>query len=111
MTQIDKLYVIVRKDLKPGLQLSQSCHAAMHFYFDYPKLTEDWIKNSDFIVILNIEDEQKLQELLKTANKLNIAASAFYEPDLNNELTAIALAPCQMSKKLCRGLPLALKTF
>ena len=30
----DKLYIIVRKDISAGLQISQSVHAAFHFYKD-----------------------------------------------------------------------------
>jgi hypothetical protein len=33
----------------------------------------------------------------------------FREPDINNEITAIAVEPSEKSRKLCSNLPLALK--
>jgi len=43
------------------------------------------------------------------ASDRGIKISIFREPDLNNEITAIALDPSEASTKLVSNLPLALK--
>lgn len=47
--------------------------------------------------------------LLHCAKTQELDCAAFYEPDINNELTAIAIAPSKLAQKLTSGLPLALK--
>lgn len=91
------------------MQLSQSCHAALHFMLEYRAITEDWMTNSDYIVILNIENEQELYQLVERAKEHDIKVSIFREPDVDDQITAIALEPGIKSKKLCSNLPLALK--
>jgi hypothetical protein len=51
-------------------------------------------------------DEKELNDLVLKANGLGIKFAVFYEPDLNNELTAIALEPGKHSGKLCNGMKL-----
>ena len=108
-SQNDKLYIVVRKDLPPGLQLSQSCHAALHFMRENRDITEQWMLISDYIVILNIENEAELARLSEEATQRNIKFSSFREPDIDNQATAIALEPGIKSKKLVSNLKLALK--
>jgi peptidyl-tRNA hydrolase len=100
---------VVRKDLPPGLQLSQSCHAALHFMREHRDITEEWMSISDYIVILNIENEKELMQLVDKAKEHDIKVSIFREPDVDDQITAIALEPGIKSKKLCSNLPLALK--
>lgn len=59
--------------------------------------------------MLSVENEAELIDLIDKADQANIEWSAFYESDLDYELTAIALAPGNKSKELCKGLKLALK--
>lgn len=84
-------------------------HAAFRFADEWRYTTQKWLDNSEYICILEIENESQLKELLQRARELDIPNSSFTEPDFNNSLTAIALAPCPESKKLCSALPLALK--
>ena len=99
----------MRKDLPPGAQLAQACHVAFRFATEYKHATNDWMDNSEYICILAAENEAALTELLRRAAELYIPNEGFREPDLNDSLTAIALAPGIESKKLCSNLPLALK--
>jgi peptidyl-tRNA hydrolase len=103
------LYIIVRKDISAGLQLSQACHSAFHFSQQHPEITSQWMTESDYICILNIDSEEELIKIIQKASQEDIKHSIFKEPDINNEVTAIALAPGQKSKKLCANLKLALK--
>lgn len=103
------MYVIVRKDLNPGAKIAQSCHATFSFSQEYPEITKQWINNSNYIVVLETDNEKKLSDLLDQAQKLNIPASQFREPDLNNSMTAIVLSPGTITKKLVSNLKLALQ--
>lgn len=67
------------------------------------------MKNSNYICILEAENEQSLINLLEKAKSREIANSYFQEPDFENTVTAIALAPGEQSRKLCSNLRLALK--
>lgn len=99
----------MRKDLTPGAKLAQSVHAAFRFADDWRYTTQKWMDNSEYICILEAENEEKLNNLLEKAVQENIPSSFFREPDFDNSLTAIALGPCAQSKKLCSNLPLALR--
>lgn len=72
-------------------------------------LEKEWHLNSNHICILSAKDEVDLFKLKKNLDKKHIAYSIFREPDLNNELTAIALEPA--GKKLVSSYSLALKEF
>jgi peptidyl-tRNA hydrolase len=103
------LYVIVRSDLDPiGYQIPQAGHAITQFIFDHFDIAKNWHETSDYLVVLNIDNEEKLIELLNKANELNIKSSAYREQDLDMQYTAIALEPGIKTKKLCQNLKLAL---
>ncbi len=92
-----------------GDQLAQSCHCCFQFSHDHPHLAERWLKESNYICILEIDNEPELVKLWEQAIALDIPASRFIEPDFDDSLTAIALAPGPKSKKLCSQLRLAMK--
>jgi peptidyl-tRNA hydrolase len=95
--------------LAPGAILAQSCHVAFRFADEYRYATNKWMDNSEYICILEIDNEAELVKLWEKSKQENIPSSSFVEPDYNNSLTAIALAPGPKSKKLCSNLKLALK--
>ena len=107
MKKGDKLYVVVRKDLKPGIQLAQALHAALHFAADYNIMFQKWMNVSDYICVLHIDNEEELQKLLNKAHGKGITCASFREPDLDDALTAICLEPGNRSKSLCKNLKLA----
>lgn len=87
----------MRSDLSPAQICVQSCHAALeagHAFYD-PK-TQD----HPHIIILSVLDESAL---LKVASKLfynGYEFRKFKEPDIGNELTAIACRPVCGDKRL-----------
>lgn len=95
--------------MRPGLQIAQACHTLRQFVEEHPQTDQVWFKGSQFLVVLSVPNEQSLYDLKKLADNQGILTSAWKEPDLNNELTGIALAPGSASSKLCSQLPLALK--
>lgn len=76
---------------------------------EHPEIGKMWFDKSNYLGWLSVANEQELHRLVQEAILHNIPFSVFREPDINNEVTAIALAPCQKAKKLCNRLQLALK--
>lgn len=112
MTQVksgDKLYIVTRADLSAGYQGVQGIHAAIQFAFENPDVNKEWFEKSNYLGFLSVHNEQELQLLIQKAYERNIKCSVFREPDIDNQITAIALAPGEQTKKLCSRLPLALK--
>ncbi len=102
------LYVVTRRDLLPEVQAVQSAHAAIDFQHEWPGIANGWHKHN-YLVFVSVEDEEGLAALNRKAMKRGLATTAFYEPDLNGSLTAIALEPGEQSRRLCRGLPLTIR--
>jgi len=98
--------VIGRKDLSIGMQAVQSGHAAIQFQHEHPELAKNWFHNSNYLIFLSVNNEEELKSLIDRAITQNITVSVFREPDINNEITAIALQPCDESRKFTSGLPL-----
>jgi peptidyl-tRNA hydrolase len=105
----DKLYVVVRGDISPGMQLAQAIHAKDEFTHKFPNINQAWYDQSNYICVLQVADEYSLAALESEATRLEIKYAYFCEPDLDHELTAIAFEPGDASKKLCKELRLALK--
>lgn len=107
---MDRLYIVVRGDLPPGLQAAQAVHAAFQFYQAHPEITEKWLVDSNYLVILAVPDEDTLIRLYTEANMgRDLRALMVREPDLGDEATAVALEPGEGSQALCAQLPLALR--
>ena len=81
-----KLFVIVRKDLNPSQMAVQAGHAVaeylLHSHFSR------W-KNKT-LIYLGVKDLRKLEHLKYKFERDSIEYSEFREPDLDNELRALA---------------------
>jgi hypothetical protein len=84
-------------------------HALRQFTADHPEIDRQWFEQSNYLGLLSVADEKELTDLIEQATYHNIPFSVFREPDVDNQITAIALAPGTKSKKLCSRLPLALR--
>lgn len=87
----------------------QSIHAAVQFGMEHPEVHRVWFEVSNYLGLLSVANELALYQLIDKARELGIKCSVFREPDIGNEITAIALEPGTKAKKLCSNLPLALK--
>jgi len=105
--EMDKLYIVVRNDLEHGLQAAQACHALREFGEEHPEIDKKWYEDSKNIVILQAPSETDLHKLVATAQREEIPHAGFREPDLNDVLTAVALAPT--AGRLLSNLPLAMR--
>jgi peptidyl-tRNA hydrolase len=103
----DKLYLVTRRDISPGYQAVQSCHAIRQFSEDHPEIDDVWFKASNYLALLSVEDEVELTQLLEKAQDMGLRCSSFFEPDVN-QITAIAIEPHPKARSLCSELQLAL---
>jgi len=97
--------------LSAGYQATQSAHSLAEFSIEHPSLYQEWYKHSKALTLLSVKDEHHLLYLIKQLTEKNIPLSIFIEPDIKNQVTAIAIAPSLEAKKICSSLPLALKEY
>lgn len=108
VTADKRLYVVVRNDLLPGLQISQSIHAKDDFTHEHPEEEKRWRDTSNTIIILSGTSDQ-LYSVISKALTHDVKYSRFKEPDLDYQVTAVALEPGEKTVEIVRGLPLALR--
>ena len=91
-----RLYVLTRNDLGLAYQAVQGAHAVAQFVLDYPN--SEW--NNGYLIFMAEKDEDELKEWrghLQFDNdevyddRKKVFFSLYYEPDLDNQLTAIAV--------------------
>lgn len=104
-----KLTVVTRRDISPGYQAVQSIHAGIQFQHEFPKIAKQWHNESNYLAMLSTEDESSLIYIIEKCHERGLSVSVFREPDIGNQITAIAIEPSSRTKKICGSLPLALK--
>lgn len=92
------LYVVVRRDLKPGLKLAQACHATRALSLEHPREAV-----GENLVVLEC-DGGELARVAELAEE-SCTVVRFFEPDLGGELTAVAFGTG--ARRLLSCLPLA----
>lgn len=93
-----------------GQKSVQSSHAAINFCFEYRNKASPWWQDSNYLVLLEVENEKELGKLIDKCKMNLLDVSIFREPDLGNVITAIAIEPSEITQKLCRKIPLLFKT-
>ncbi len=105
------MVTVTRKDIFPGYQLVQTAHAAAEYIIKHRDESEKWSRDSNSIITLSVKNLNDLQNLSEKLKNLGIKVAEFYEPDIENQLTAIALLADNEIRKKLSYLPLALKEF
>ena len=103
---MDKLYVIARKDLPPGLLCAQAIHAAVDFQYQHQESAGSWHQGSNTVVVLETPDQESLRGIILRLEHELLPVTVFTEPDLGNEVTSIAFITSGDIRWL-RDLPLA----
>lgn len=101
-----RLVTVTRTDIPEGYQAVQSTHAAIDFIFEHPTRAGPWHKESNTLVMLTVKDTKGLQHLMRKCDYLRLAYTAFREPDIGNQLTAICIEPHPETYKMVSKLPL-----
>lgn len=83
------MYILVRNDLSPAQKAVQSGHAIIEATRNY--LTKD--SNHPSVIICVVKSEAKLQKCCEELSERGIQFKEFREPDIGNQLTAIASKP------------------
>jgi len=81
----NRLYVLVRKDLSESQQAVQAGHAVAEFLLNNPKT--DWRNGT--LIYLGVSGES---DLWKWKDRLGDGCIEFREPDIGNQITALAVA-------------------
>ena len=98
--------MVSRRDLSIAQQAVQSGHAAIDFQYQHPTEAGKWQKESNYLVFLTVADESELIKLISKAILSGIKHTVFREPDIDNQITAVAFEPTEASKKLTSSCPL-----
>ena len=90
-----RLYVLVRKDLPKSYQAVQAGHAVAEW------LLCDQTWQNETLVYLGVDDENELLNWKERLDFKNSKYAEFREPDIGNQLTAVAvLTDGKIFKKL-----------
>lgn len=92
-------------------QAVQSAHAAIDFVIKYPELSLIWHNKSNYLVVLSVKSQECLNSIINQLEKTNLKFISFVEPDLNNEITAVAIEPGDISRRLCSRFGLAFREY
>lgn len=86
-----RMYHLVMYNLSPIQQGIQAYHAGIEYYRKYEKLEFDrWADNDKTVIILNGGTSIDMEKHFDTLCQMNVDASYFKEPDLNNSMSAIS---------------------
>lgn len=92
-----KLYIVTHKELSTSQQAVQAGHALAEFLLRGPKTF--WSNGT--LVYLGVDNRKQLELLQRKLDMEDIPYVKFVEPDMNNEVTAIATDVfCKPLKKL-----------
>ncbi len=82
-----KLYVLTRNDLPIQYAAVQAGHGVAQYLLDNPGSA--W--HNEYLIFLAVKDERELDKVLFRLKYKKAKVSIFKEPDLDNQLTSIAV--------------------
>lgn len=110
-SQITKLTTVTRKDLPFGVKVAQSCHSVAEFSYHNRDTFDEWIENSNYKICVETENEKKLIQLFFKLLEKGAKVTAFFEPDLGDQMTAFTFANNEELNKYTKYLPLVGKNM
>lgn len=100
-----RLYILIRNDLSNAQKAVQAGHAIAQWMIEHHSKKE-W--NNNTLIYLTIPNEQDLTDWFEIAKMKQLQCSCFREPDMNDQMTAIAILADEKSKKMFAKLPMML---
>lgn len=101
----NRLYILIREDLSNAQKAVQAGHAIAQWMIEHHHKHE-W--HNGTLIYLTVPDEQVLTEWFEVAQIKQLPCSCFREPDMNDQMTAIAILADEKSKKMFAKLPMML---
>ncbi len=101
-----RLYLAVLDALTAGERIAQAAHAVTEMALGHPGAFRAWHAGTNTVVCVAMTGEH-IARLLHTATMAGDAAVAFYEPDRDDERTAVAVFPSGPALRLLKRAPLA----
>lgn len=86
----------------------QTGHSIAEFAHNFPTKFKKWKVDSNYLVSLSTDNEDKLQRLYYKLQDNGADVVAFTEPDIDNQLTAICYYSTPELRKITNKLKLAL---
>ena len=101
----NKLYILIDKDLDPIYGAVQGGHAVAEWLKEHWQLNKEgdpqWSWNNDYLIYLKA-DLEDIQDYYLESYCAKDKETYFYEPDLDDKLTAIAIHESDMNDRLKR---------
>lgn len=82
----------------------------MQFIFEQPEISSHWFKDP-YLAVLSVENEDSLKDLISKLQEKNLKFTIFREPDINNQITAIAIEPSLETRRLTSCFPKMLREY
>lgn len=89
-------YVFVRQDLSPEYQLVQAAHATMVLG---QKMPSHYNPKETYFTVIGVPNEWELKEVKRILNENGFPFEEFIEPDIGDEITAVATHPIHWLKR------------
>jgi peptidyl-tRNA hydrolase len=89
--------------------IAQSNHAIADFSIKNNKLFNRWYEASNYIIVLEINNEDELQKLYSKLVSNGADVISFHEPDIDNQMTSVCFYGTPEMRKITQSLDLALK--
>jgi hypothetical protein len=93
--------------LSAGYQIAQIAHVVADYMIAHPNAAKNWHDISNSIIVLEAPDARALSELQDNARDKGLTVTEFREPDLADEITALAFSPSDETKRFLSNLRLA----
>jgi hypothetical protein len=86
----------------------QTAHSVAEFAYSFPDQFQDWKRDSNYLISLSIDNEEKLKRLYYKLQDNGARVIGFTEPDIDNQLTSICYYGTPELRKITNNLDLAL---
>jgi len=86
----------------------QTAHSIAEFAHSFPNQFLDWKRESNYLVSLSVDNEEKLRRLYYKLQDSGAVVVSFTEPDIQDQLTSICYYGTPEMRKLTDKLDLAL---
>lgn len=103
--------MVTHGNLSAGYQTAQVAHVIAEYVIHHSESAAQWHSLSNSLIVLEAKDARHLSEIQEKAKKRGLTVHEFREPDLGDEITALAFEPNSANRKLLSNLPLAGKHF